>query len=382
MPNPTVQSLLDALDAVAPSALAEDWDNVGLIAGDARDELRGCVLLSIDLTGPLIDEAEACGAGAIVAYHPPIFAPIKRLTAADARQGLLLRALRRGMSVVSPHTSLDAAAGAMSDWLADCVLEPGHTRSADRRALIAKALPAPTAECKLVTFVPAAEADKVRGALASAGAGLIGAYQACSFFAPGTGTFLGGPGTAPALGTPGHLESVPELRLEMVIPRRSIPLAIELLRSFHPYERPAIDVYALEPLPERGTGAGRRLTLDRPVPIGEIAARVRKNLGVSHVQIAPAFDPAKSIARVGVCPGAGASLVDAAAREGCELFLTGEMKHHEVLAANARGVGVMLAGHSNTERGYLPLLAARLRELIPGLDVRHAASDRTLMQTL
>lgn len=379
---PTVQSLLDALEAIAPMALAEEWDNVGLIAGDARDELRGPVLLSIDLTAPLMDEARSAGAGAIVAYHPPIFTPIKRLTAADARQALLLTALRQGVSVVSPHTSLDAAPGAMSDWLADCVLEAGHPRAADRRALVPKALPTPSAECKIVTFVPVAEADRVRGALASAGAGRIGNYQACSFISTGTGTFLGGPGSSPAVGQAGHLESVAEVRLEMVIGRRSVPLAVELLRRLHPYEQPAIDVYPLEPLAERATGAGRRLTLDRPVTIGEIAQRVKENLRVSHVQIAPAFDHARPIVRVGVCPGAGAGLVDAAVREGCELFLTGEMKHHEVLAANARGLGVMLAGHSNTERGYLPMLAQRLMELVPGLDARHASSDRTLMQTV
>jgi dinuclear metal center YbgI/SA1388 family protein len=379
---PTVQSLLDALDAIAPLALAEDWDNVGLIAGDARDELRGPVLLSIDLTAPLADEAKALGAGAVLAYHPPIFQPIKRLTSADARQALLLTLLRQGLSVVSPHTSLDAAPGAMSDWLADCVLEPGHPRAADRRALVPKALPTPSAECKIVTFVPPAEAERVRGALASAGAGLMGKYQACSFTTPGTGTFLGGAGSKPTVGQPGHLESVPEVRVEMVIARRSIPLAVELLRRFHPYEHPAIDVYPLEPLAERATGAGRRLTLDRPVPIDQIAQRVKANLRVSHVQIAPAFDPARPIARVGVCPGAGADLVDAAVKEGCDLFLTGEMKHHEVLAANAKGLGIMLAGHSNTERGYLPLLAARLNELVPGLDARHASSDRMLMQTV
>jgi putative NIF3 family GTP cyclohydrolase 1 type 2 len=291
------------------------------------------------------------------------------------------------MSILSPHTTLDAAPGAMSDWLADTVLDPAHPRAADRRAIVPKALPRPSEECKIVTFVPAADVDRVRGALASAGAGIIGPYSACAFFATGTGSFIAGPGARPAVTSgqsrhDGHLELVPEARLEMVLAARSVPLAIELLKRFHPYQEPPIDVYRLEPKPQRSAGAGRRLTLDQPVTIHQLAERVKRALGVSHVQIAPARDPAHKISRVGVCPGAGAGLVDAAAREGCELYLTGEMKHHEVLAANAKGVGILLAGHSNTERGYLPRLAAHLASTIPGATFRHAACDRTLMQTV
>ena len=380
--TPTVQSLLDAMDAVAPLALAEEWDNVGLIAGDARSALRGPVLLTIDLTDGVLSEAEGVGAGAILSYHPPIFHAIKRLVASDARQGLILRALSGGMAVVSPHTSLDAAPGCMSDWLADAVLEPGQPRSADRRALIPRAIEDASGRCKIVTFVPASHVEQVRGALASAGAGTIGNYQACSFSATGTGTFLGNQGAHPTVGKVGQLEHVPEVRLEMVILRRAVPLAVELLRSLHPYEEPGIDVYPLEPKAERGTGAGRRLTLDTPATIGELAQRVKTNLGLTHVQIAPARGVESKLSRIGICPGAGASLVESASRESCEVFLTGEMKHHEVLAANAMGIGIILAGHSNTERGFLPRLAERLNAITPGLQARHAGADKVLMRTV
>jgi putative NIF3 family GTP cyclohydrolase 1 type 2 len=71
---------------------------------------------------------------------------------------------------------------------------------------------------------------------------------------------------------------------------------------------------------------------------------------------------ANVVSRIGVCPGAGGSLAPIAMRDGCELFVTGEMKHHEVLACVEGGMSVLLAGHTNTERGYLPTLAARLAE--------------------
>jgi dinuclear metal center YbgI/SA1388 family protein len=385
-PAPIVADLMLAMESIAPLALAEEWDNVGLLVGDAGARIGGPVLITIDLTPAVIAEAESVKAGAIVAYHPPIFTPIKRLTAADPRQHAILRAVRAGMAVYSPHSALDAAPGGMGDWLADCVLPAGKPRAADRRALIPKALPRPTEEAKIVTFVPADAVEKVRGALASAGAGMIGKYSVCSFAVEGTGTFLGSPDSKPVVGKAGELESAREVRLEMVIALRAVPLALELLKQFHPYEEVPVDVYPLLGRARRDTGSGRRLVLDQPATLGEIAARLKKSLKTSHVQVAPAAGAGHgekyAFTHVALCPGAGASLLDAAAKERCELFITGEMKHHEVIEANARGVSVLLGGHSTTERGYLPTLAAKLAELMPRAKFQTAVSDKTLMQTV
>lgn len=373
VPVPTVGGLVHAMERIAPLGLAEPWDNVGLLVGDAGAALRGPVLLAIDLTDAVLEEAEGAGAGAVVAYHPPIFHAMKRLTAAEPGSRRILRAARAGIAIYSPHTALDAAPGALCDWLADTLLA-GHAGSgADRRAL-RPSTAGSEEEVKLVTFVPEAEAARVREALASAGAGRIGRYSLCSFAVRGTGTFLGAPEeTHPAVGQPGRLEAVEELRLEMVCPRRALPLALQTLRHFHPYEEPAIDAYPLEPRPERGQGPGRRLVLDQPATARELARRVKGALKLPHVEAAIASE--RPVSTVGVCAGAGASLLEAAAAEGCEVYLTGEMKHHEVLAATGLGMSVILAGHTRTERGYLPRLAGRLATELPGLDVRVSAAD-------
>jgi dinuclear metal center YbgI/SA1388 family protein len=379
----TVQmaDVMAAIESFAPLSLAEPWDNVGLIIGDRTQTLTGPIVLTIDLTPAVMDECEAIKASAVIAYHPIIFEPIKRLTTDDARQKTTLRAIRNNMAIYSPHTALDSAAGCMSDWLTDMIFPAGKPRAGDRRSLVPKPLPAPDEECKIVTFVPAAEVDRLRSALASAGAGQIGKYSVCSFASPGEGTFFGTDDTRPAVGKKGQLEKVAELRLEMVLSRRAVPLALQTLKAFHPYEEPAIDVYELRPKTLRNVGAGRRVVLDEPVTIQQLAERIRTNLGLTHVQIAPApgrdhekFD------RVGICPGAGASLAEAARRELCPIFFTGEMKHHEVLEANAQGQGVILAGHSNTERGYLPRLAEKLAHLLPESNFVVSQNDRTLMR--
>jgi putative NIF3 family GTP cyclohydrolase 1 type 2 len=125
------------------------------------------------------------------------------------------------------------------------------------------------------------------------------------------------------------LESVSELRLEMVCSKAALPLAIETLRQFHPYEEPPIDVYELLPKPTRGIGSGRRVALDRPTPIRVLAERMKKHIGRSVVRVATT-DLDQPVSVIGVCCGAGAELASVASAEGCELFITGEMRHHEI----------------------------------------------------
>lgn len=379
-----VRDLSAAMDSIAPPDLAAPWDNVGLLVGAPLDTLGGPVFLTIDLTESVLDEAIGAGAAAIVAYHPPIFEPFKRLTAGTPRERIILRAARSGIAICSPHTALDAVPGGLTDWL--CEGLSGGEPAPDRAGTIAgdcRALePHPHSdrhqEVKIVTFVPAEAVAKVRDALAGSGAGIIGAYTVCSFGVAGMGTFLGGAGSNPTVGIAGKLEEAGEVRLEMVCSRAALPLALEALRRFHPYEEPAADVYALLPKPRRGAGAGRRLVLDRAVSVGELAARLKGFLGLPTVSVAAA-DPGLTVTHVGVCPGSGGPLASAAAAEACEVFVTGEMKHHDVLAAVNRGLAVILAGHTETERGYLPRLAARLGAMLPGVQVRVSAADRGLM---
>jgi hypothetical protein len=98
---------------------------------------------------------------------------------------------------------------------------------------------------KLVVFVPADALETVRDAVFAAGAGRIGDYERCSWYAEGTGTFRGLPGTTPAVGEAGRDERVAELRLETVFPEERQVEVIAALRRAHPYEEPAFDVYAL-----------------------------------------------------------------------------------------------------------------------------------------
>jgi dinuclear metal center YbgI/SA1388 family protein len=377
-----VQDLVGIMQSIAPLEFAEEWDRVGLLVGDGRRDLSGPVLLTIDLTERVLAEAVSAGAGAVVAYHPPIFEPLNRVTDATPRQRVVLRAVEANVAIYSPHTALDAVPGGITDWLCEGLSagEPGRI-AGDCRALAPHThLPA-SQEAKIVTFVQPGDVEKIRNALASGGAGIIGKYHLCSFESHGIGTFAGAPDSKPRVGQPGQLERTDEVRLEMVCGTSALPVAIELLRRFHPYEEPAIDVYQLVPQPRRNSGQGRRLVLDRPATVAELAQRLKTFLKRDRVRFALAGED-RPVTRIGVVPGSGAALSRLARDEGCELFVTGEMKHHEVLGALNAGMSLLLGNHTSTERGYLPRLAAHIQKLAPGLRVLVSQVDQDPLITV
>ena len=363
-----VRRVIEVLESLAPAEYAAEWDNVGLLVGSPR-WTGSPVMLTVDLTEPVLAEAVAAGTRLVVSYHPPIFEPLHRLTDAAAKQRVVLEAARSRLAVHSPHTALDAAPGGINDWIA------GGLGSGDVRALSAYLDLPETQECKVVTFCPAEAVERIRNALATVGAGRIGGYELCSFEIGGTGTFLGGAATSPRVGRKGALQRVDEVRLEMVCPEASLALAVTTLGEFHPYEEPPIEIYRLQPRPQRAIGEGRRVVLDRKAALPELVERIKHRLGVPRLRVAVGEGAPRRYRTIGLCPGAGGGLYRAAIEQGCEAYLTGEMRHHDVLAAQAEGCTVFLAGHTNTERGYLKVLRRKLRAALPELDVSLSRRD-------
>jgi dinuclear metal center YbgI/SA1388 family protein len=376
-----VKDLVALMQTIAPLEYAEEWDRVGLLVGDTRRDIAGPVFLTIDLTERVLGEAIRAGASAVIAYHPPIFDPLNRITDATPRQRVILRAIEASIAIYSPHTALDAVPGGITDWLCEGLSGGDGRIAGDCRALTAHARLPASQEVKIVTFMQPSDVEQIRNALASGGAGMIGKYKLCSFETRGTGSFLGASDTQPAVGRPAHLERVDEVRLEMVCGKAALPLAMELIRRFHPYEEPAIDVYQLVAQPRRSAGQGRRLVLDRPAMMTELAHRMKAFLKRDRIRYALSGED-RPITHIGVVPGSGASLSRLARDEGCELFVTGEMKHHEVMGALNAGMSVLLGNHTSTERGYLPRLADQMQKLAPTLKVVVSQVDQDPLVTV
>ncbi|MGC4033790.1 MAG: Nif3-like dinuclear metal center hexameric protein [Tepidisphaeraceae bacterium] len=350
------------LDAIAPPHTAEAWDNVGLLVGDTAAIVTRAILC-IDYTAGVAAEAKAAGCDFVLAYHPPIFKPLKKLTASGA-SSLVFEAARRGVAIYSPHTALDVAAGGTNDVLADLL------GLVDRRPLKPSELKA--TECKLVTFVPTEHVDAVAEALFAAGAGRIGDYSRCSFRSSGVGTFFGEAGTNPAVGQAGQSESVPEVRVETVVPLSKIGDVISALKRSHPYETPAFDLVTLA-APPASAGIGRVGKLPSPAMREELFNTLKQGLGIGHLLIAgPQSGEVKTVA---VCAGACGEFLDQAIAAKVDVYVTGEMRHHDALRAAAAGLTVVCTLHSNSERITLGKLAERLTKELPAITWQVSAVD-------
>ena len=361
------------LDRIAPVAWAEQWDSVGLLLGDPDEAVRG-LLLCIDLTEAVVAEAVAAGAGMVMAYHPAIFKPIARLTG-----GPVLAAARAGLAVYAMHTALDAAPGGTSDVLADAMgLGPRKPIEPTRRP----------GDVKIVTFVPPEACDSVAEAAFAAGAGQIGRYSRCGFAREGVGSFLGQEGTHPAIGQPGRPERVREVRWETVAPEALAGAVAGAIRRAHPYEEPPVDICRMIQAPS-GVGMGRIGPLGTPSTLDGLVQRLQRACGLAHVQVvrAPRHAPDRTDSEAHIhqgacCPGSAGALALAARAMGAEVYVTGELRHHDALAARAAGLSCICLGHWHSERIALGVLAEHLASALDDVAIHLSSADRDPLETL
>jgi dinuclear metal center YbgI/SA1388 family protein len=344
-----VRDITDAVERLAPPSLAEDWDNCGLQVGDPAAEASR-ILVALTPMGEVFEEAEETGADFLLFHHPLIFGSLKSVDVGTYPGTLIARAVQRNLAVYAAHTSYDAAPGGVSVALAEALGLRGPLQVISPRGELRK----------LVIFVPQENVDAVAGALAEAGAGVIGEYTHCTFRTPGMGTFLGGEATDPYLGERGRLEKVEEIRLETVVPAHASDRAVAAAIAAHPYEETALDLYPVEGHPA-GCGYGRVGTLPEPMTSDDLRGHVSDRLG-SPARLVT--DPGRRMERVAVLGGSGGSFVREAAASGTEAFVTGDLAYHDALLADSLGLTAIDAGHAPTELPSLEPLARRLAELV------------------
>jgi dinuclear metal center YbgI/SA1388 family protein len=344
-----VAQIAEAVERIAPLALAEDWDNCGLQVGDPEVEVNR-VLVALTPLPEIFEEAEEKGADFLLFHHPLIFDPLKAIVTSSYPGDLLARAIRNGHAVYAAHTSYDAAPAGVSVALARRLDLGGPLRVLSPRGALRK----------LVVFVPEENVDAVAKALAGAGAGVIGDYTECTFRTQGRGTFRGGEGANPYLGEKGRLEQVEEVRMETVVPAHAVQRAVEAATAAHPYEEIALDVYPVEGSPE-GCGYGRLGTLTERLTAEELREHVSESLGFPARLVA---DPGRRIETVAVLGGSGGSFIPEVAVSGAHAYVTGDVDYHDALLAESLGLTVIDAGHAATELPSLEPLALQLTELV------------------
>jgi dinuclear metal center YbgI/SA1388 family protein len=375
----TVAEIARYLEEFAPAQLAEPWDNVGLLYGDP-DASVNRVMTCLTVTPVTAAEAIREAAELIISHHPVLFHAVKKIRADLADTGHLWSLARAGIAIASPHTAFDNTYEGINDILCRRL---ALTEVAPLRPRVAQAGSART--FKIVVFSPQSDHDAILRAAFDAGAGRIGAYEECSFAIPGEGTFFGTDAATPAVGQRGRRETVEELRVEVICPAAKLAEVLESIRARHSYEEPAIDVY---PLYEgdgahgqaAAVGSGRIGRLMQPSTLQEFARAAGRALGVRAVAVAG--DPSRPVQLVAIACGAGDEFLTDAARANADVFLTGEARFHRAVAADASGIGLVVAGHYATERPGVEELAARIARAFPRLSVWPSRDERDPVQWL
>jgi dinuclear metal center YbgI/SA1388 family protein len=361
---PTLNSLCHTLETLAPLTLAESWDNVGLLLGDQQQSVSR-VMTCLTITPEVVSEAIEKQAGLIVSHHPVLFKAVQKLTSSTADGKLLLPLLRNNIAVYSAHTAYDNCAQGINQQLAELLglenIRPLIPASAGK-------------QFKLAVFVPEAEVNQVADAMHQAGAGHIGNYSHCSFRTPGTGTFRGNEQSNPTVGQAGHFESVSEVKLEVLCPARQLSAVLAAMKAAHSYEEPAFDVYPLHETIDGTQGSGRLGQLPSPLSASALGSLVASSLNTTltltgHRQHA-------AIRTVAIVCGAGGSLLSQAVAARADAFLTGEIRFHDELAAQAAGVAVLVAGHYATERPGVEQLARQLAARLPDCAVWASSAEQ------
>ena len=332
---PTVREITSILEELAPVALAESWDNVGLQVGRFDREVTG-LLLALDLTPAVLAEARQKKANMIVNHHPLIYKPLNNLQFDRPGGALWEEIIAGGFVVYAMHTNYDRAADGLNQYLAELLqltqVEPVEEGAGEY--------------LKLVVFVPEDHAEPVFAAITAAGAGWIGNYSHCTFRTPGVGTFLPQSGAKPFLGEVGTVSSVPEVRLETIIPAWKRPRVIKALLAAHPYEEVAYDLY---PVVQKGgrAGLGRVGVLPEPKPFPGFLAEI-KTLFDGETLRWGGF-PRETVHKIAVIGGSGGKYLSQAKRKGAEVLITADLGYHDFLYAEQLGMTIVEVGHHTME---------------------------------
>lgn len=349
---PTVGDVVAVLDRHYPPATAAEWDAVGLVCGERAASVR-TVLLTVDVTAAVIEQARTCGADLVIAHHPLLLKGIHAVDVGHPKGRMMTDLITSGIALHCAHTNADVGSSGTVAALAEALglIDPEPLRATN-----------PLLLDSMVTFVPAEHLSGVVEALVAAGAGSVGDYDRAYFASPGTASFRPGPHARPFVGVRGEVAEVAEVRLEMVLPRATRSAVLAALWTSHPYKQPAYDLHELVDLPS-GAGLGRVGPLAAPITLRAFVETVRSALPAWPAGLRIAGDPDRVVRTVAIQAGAGDDLLDAARQAGADVYLTSDLRHHPAGEALAwpDAPALVDVSHWAAEWTWLPVLDRLLR---------------------
>jgi len=348
---PSVQDIINLMEELAPSRLAESWDPVGLQVG-RKDQPVRLIWVALDPLPEVVAAACDQHVDLLITHHPLLFQPVKNLDFNSPIGSILYQAAVHQLAVYSAHTNLDKVSGGLNDILAQRIgLESVDVLAPENDA----------ESCKLVLYVPVDYEQQVLSALFQTSAGIIGAYSCCTFRNAGKGSFLPAGHARPFTGKPGEISHVDEVRIETLVRKKDIPAVVSHVRNHHPYQTMAFDVYPLSTV-ESGHGFGRTGTITIPMNLLQFAQTVKEKLCLSNIKISG--KPDMMVRRAAVCSGSGSSLLNAFFASAADVYVSGDLRYHDARAAESVGKALLDIGHFSSEHLMIEPVCDHLRRRI------------------
>ncbi|MFT6167656.1 MAG: dinuclear metal center YbgI/SA1388 family protein [Vicingaceae bacterium] len=345
-----ISTIINQLEELAPISLQESYDNSGLLVGDRNADIHSA-LLCLDSVEDVIEEAIARKCGMVIAHHPIVFSGIKSITGKNYIERTLLKAIKNDIAIYAIHTNLDNVKNGVNKKMSEKIgLQNLQILSPKAGKLN-----------KLVFFCPLNASEDLKTALFKAGGGAIGDYDYCSFSVKGEGTFKAGDQSNPHVGKIGEIHREEEHRIELVFPDYLKSSIISALKTNHPYEEVAYDVYSLENKWAE-VGSGMLGELKEPMETLAFLDSLKVNLGTDCVRHTKVIK--KTVKRIAICGGSGSFLLNAAIAKGADVFITGDYKYHQFFDADEKTV-IADVGHFESEQHTPELIQEYLQEKIP-----------------
>ncbi|HEY6503984.1 MAG TPA: Nif3-like dinuclear metal center hexameric protein [Chitinophagaceae bacterium] len=345
-----IADIVSFLESLAHPSLQEQYDNAGLITGDAGWDCKG-IICSLDATEDVIKEAIEKKCNLVVAHHPIIFGGLKKINGKNYVERAVITAIKNDIAIYAIHTNLDNVIEGVSGKMAKMLgLQNVSILSCKPNSLK-----------KLFTFVPAGKAELLRNAIFAAGGGQIGNYSECSFNTEGKGTFKAQQGANPYTGDIGKRHVEEEVKVEVILPVYLEHKIVSAMKAAHPYEEVAYDVIELSNM---NPGIGSGVIGELAEAIGEkefltILKEVFRLQVVRHTSFS-----GRQVKKVAMCGGAGSFLISRALAAGADAYITADMKYHEFFDANGRML-IADIGHYESEQFTISLLQEVLEQKFP-----------------
>ena len=350
-----IYDVISYLENKFPLSSQADFDNCGVQIGDVSKELKG-ILITLDCTEEIIEEAIEMGANLIIAHHPVIFKPIKSITGKNYVERILLKAIENRIVIYAIHTNLD-------HHLAGVNAEIARRIGIENPQIL---LPSENTLFKLAVYVPEHAKEKVLNSMFSAGAGEIGNYSNCSFSSFGTGTFQPKDGANPFVGEIGILEEQQELKIEVLVTKHNMTKGLHAMYDAHPYEEVAHDIISLEN-ENQYEGTGMIGELASPMDELTFLARLKQQFHCGVIRHTKLLG--KTIKTVAFCGGSGSFLLKNAIQKKADIYITGDFKYHEFFDAEDKII-VADIGHYESEQFTSELIYAFLIEKFVNFAIR------------